>query len=46
MRFWLSRLIPWLGVEQASRSGISTKLKDPDEFRRTLLARIETPASI
>ncbi|MET4000666.1 homoserine kinase [Marinobacterium sp. MBR-109] len=46
MRFWLSRLIPWLGVEQASRSGISTKLKDPDEFRRVLLARIETPASI
>jgi homoserine kinase type II len=46
MRFWLSRLIPWLGVEQASRGGISTKLKDPDEFRRILLARIETPASI
>jgi homoserine kinase type II len=46
MRFWLSRLIPWLGVEQASRSGISTKLKDPDEFRRILLARIKTPATL
>ncbi len=46
MRFWLSRLIPWLGVEQASRSGISTKLKDPDEFRRILLNRIDTPATI
>ncbi len=46
MRFWLSRLIPWLGVEQSSRSGISTKLKDPDEFRRILLNRIDTPATI
>ena len=46
MRFWLSRLIPWLGVEQASRSGISTRLKDPDEFRRILLNRIATPATI
>lgn len=46
MRFWLSRLIPWLGVEQASRTGISTKLKDPDEFRRILLNRIATPATI
>lgn len=46
MRFWLSRLIPWLGVEQASRAGISTKLKDPDEFRRILLNRIDTPAAI
>ncbi len=46
MRFWLSRLIPWLGVEQASRPGISTKLKDPDEFRRILLNRIATPATI
>lgn len=46
MRFWLSRLIPWLGVEQASRSGVATKLKDPDEFRRILLNRINTPAAI
>lgn len=46
MRFWLSRLIPWLGIEQASRAGISTKLKDPDEFRRILLNRINTPATI
>lgn len=46
MRFWLSRLIPWLGVQQASRSGISTKLKDPDEFKRILLARINTPATL
>ncbi|MBV0934433.1 homoserine kinase [Marinobacterium weihaiense] len=46
MRFWLSRLIPWLGIEQAARSGISTKLKDPDEFRRILLQRIAHPASL
>lgn len=45
MRFWLSRLIPSLGIEQASRAGITTKLKDPDEFRRILLNRISTPAS-
>lgn len=46
MRFWLSRLIPWLGIEQASRTGITTKLKDPDEFRRILLGRIDSPARL
>ncbi|MBA4502972.1 homoserine kinase [Marinobacterium marinum] len=46
MRFWLSRLIPWLGVEQSSRSGIETRLKDPAEFRRILLQRIEIPPMI
>lgn len=46
MRFWLSRLIPWLGVEQASRQGAEMRLKDPDELRRILLNRIAQPASI
>ena len=46
MRFWLSRLIPWLGVEQASRQGAEMRLKDPDEFRRILLQRIEQPANL
>lgn len=45
MRFWLSRLIPALGVEQGMRTGdIETKIKDPDELKQILLARIETPA--
>ncbi|MBS99331.1 MAG: homoserine kinase [Oceanospirillaceae bacterium] len=44
MRFWLSRLIPWLGISQASRQGGEMKLKDPDELKRILLARIAQPA--
>lgn len=47
MRFWLSRLIPALGVEQGMRSGdVETKIKDPDELKQILLARIETPAAL
>lgn len=47
MRFWLSRLIPWLGIAQASRqSDTEMKLKDPDEMKRILLTRIATPASL
>lgn len=46
MRFWLSRLLPWLGISQASRQGAEMKLKDPDELKRTLLARIARPAQL
>ncbi|MGB0466049.1 MAG: homoserine kinase [Pontibacterium sp.] len=47
MRFWLSRLIPWLGLDQGMRSGeTDMKLKDPDELKRILLARIKTPAAL
>ncbi|KAA0873708.1 homoserine kinase [Nitrincola tapanii] len=46
MRFWLSRLIPWLGLEQASRQGASMKLKDPEAYRQILLSRIRTPAQL
>ncbi|UTW10856.1 homoserine kinase [Marinobacterium rhizophilum] len=46
MRFWLSRLIPWLGIEQAGRQGVEMKLKNPDELKRTLLHRIEQPSQL
>ncbi len=46
MRFWLSRLIPWLGISQASRQGGEMKLKDPDELKRILLGRIKQPSSL
>lgn len=46
MRFWLSRLIPWLGISQASRQGGEMKLKDPDEMKQILLNRIATPATL
>ncbi|SEG83708.1 homoserine kinase [Marinobacterium lutimaris] len=46
MRFWLSRLIPWLGISQASRQGGEMKLKDPDELKRILLSRIKQPSSL
>lgn len=46
MRFWLSRLIPWLGIAQESRQGGEMKLKDPDELKRILLWRIEHPAQL
>lgn len=47
MRFWLSRLIPWLGLEQSTRSSeVEMKLKDPDELKQILLARIDTPATL
>ncbi|RAU16786.1 homoserine kinase [Nitrincola tibetensis] len=44
MRFWLSRLIPWLGIAQASRQGGAMKLKDPNQYKQILLSRIKTPA--
>ncbi|MEH6576167.1 MAG: homoserine kinase [Amphritea sp.] len=40
MRFWLSRLIPWLDENSEQ------KLKDPDELRQILLGRIEHPGSL
>lgn len=41
MRFWLSRLIPWLGIAQAARGGSAEmKLKDPAELHRILKERI------
>jgi homoserine kinase type II len=46
MRFWLSRLIPWLGISQASRQSSDMKLKDPDELKRILLARIAHPGAL
>lgn len=46
MRFWLSRLIPWLGITQASRQGGEMKLKDPNELKRILLARIAHPGAL
>jgi homoserine kinase type II len=46
MRFWLSRLIPWLGIEQAGRQGGEMKLKDPAELKRILLHRIEQPSRL
>lgn len=44
MRFWLSRLIPWLGIAQASRQGGEMKLKDPEQYKQILLHRIRNPA--
>lgn len=46
MRFWLSRLIPWLGIAQASRQGGEMKLKDPDQYKQILLSRIHHPAAL
>jgi len=46
MRFWLSRLIPWLGIAQQARQGGEMKLKDPDEMKRILLWRIAHPARL
>jgi len=43
MRFWLSRLLPWHGLEGEDSS---KKLKDPDELKAILLSRIETPAEL
>lgn len=40
MRFWLSRLIPWLDENSTQ------KLKDPDELKRILLHRIAQPSSL
>lgn len=46
MRFWLSRLIPWLGIAQASRQGGEMKLKDPEQYKQILLSRIHHPAAL
>jgi homoserine kinase type II len=47
MRFWLSRLIPACGIEQANRQGGSDMvLKDPDELKRILLYRIANPSQL
>lgn len=45
--FWLSRLIPACGIEQANRQGGSDMvLKDPDELKRILLYRIANPSQL
>ncbi len=44
MRFWLSRLEPWVEAQQGKGSGKT--LKDPDEFKQVLLHRIAKPSSI
>lgn len=46
MRFWLSRLIPACGIEQAGRQTGNMVIKDPDELKRILLHRIATPSSL
>ncbi|GGO77212.1 homoserine kinase [Marinobacterium nitratireducens] len=46
MRFWLSRLIPWLGLEQAGRQSGEMKLKDPVELKRILQFRIDHTAPL
>jgi homoserine kinase type II len=46
MRFWLSRLIPAYGITQASRQNSNMVLKDPNELKQILLARIATPAQL
>ncbi len=40
MRFWLSRLIPWLDENSTQ------KLKDPDELKQILLQRIQHPGQL
>jgi homoserine kinase type II len=46
MRFWLSRLIPAYGVQQAGRESSDMVIKDPDELKRILLQRIANPSSL
>ncbi len=46
MRFWLSRLIPAYGVQQAGRESSNMVIKDPDELKRILLQRIANPSSL
>lgn len=46
MRFWLSRLIPWLGIAQASRQGGEMKLKDPEQYKQILLHRLQHPSQL
>lgn len=45
MRFWLSRLISFHGLETTRYEGEQV-IKDPDEFKRILLQRIETPSTL
>ena len=44
MRFWLSRLIPAFGVEQAGRDSSKMVIKDPDELKAVLLFRRANPS--
>lgn len=46
MRFWLSRLIPAFGVEQAGRDSSAMVIKDPDELRAILLYRRAHPSAL
>lgn len=46
MRFWLSRLIPACGLQQASRDHQEMIIKDPDELKRILLFRRANPARL
>jgi len=42
MRFWLSRLEPWVEAQQGKGSGKT--LLDPSEYKEILLHRIQTPS--
>ena len=42
MRFWLSRLEPWVEAQQGKGSGKT--LLDPNEYKQILLHRIQTPS--
>lgn len=46
MRFWLSRLLPWHGLEQDGSESGEKKLKDPDELKRILQQRHLTPGEL
>jgi homoserine kinase type II len=44
MRFWLSRLEPWVDAQQGN--GSDKTLKDPDEFKKVLMHRIDSPSQL
>jgi len=44
MRFWLSRLEPWIEAQQGKASGKT--LLNPDEYKQILQHRIETPSQL
>jgi len=44
MRFWLSRLEPWVEAQQGNGSGKT--LLNPDEYKQILLARIANPSTL
>jgi homoserine kinase type II len=46
MRFWLSRLIPAFGVEQAGRDSSKMVILDPNELKTVLLYRRANPSSL